>query len=410
MRKHQTPLLTAVVGLSLILAACGGGSPSPSASTSTAESMAPESAAASTAESMAPESAAPSVPQANLKIGLVTDVGTLDDHNFNQYSWEGAVKGAQEIGSPDPQNIVTTQSSDYAKNIQSFVDQNYDVIVTVGFAIGGDTVAAAKANPDIKFIGVDQSPCVDADGNNDPTFTCAGDASQLLPNLQGIQWKEQQPGYLAGIVAASISKNAEIAAIGGTYSVPAVPNYMIGYLNGAKSVNPNIVVDLAYVSDQPDTAAFNDPAGGKAFAQQLMGQHPNIDVLFQVAGKTGNGVLQAACDANIYAIGVDVDQHLSTPESDACIVTSAEKFLTKNVADAIVRIAGGTDKGGTVRLDISTDDVGLAPFYDFANLITSETQAKLDAAAAAMKDGSLQACDPNAFGACNVDAKGMPLG
>jgi basic membrane protein A and related proteins len=375
----------ALVSLMVVLAACGTGA----------------SPGASTAGSQAPVS--------TLKIGLVTDVGTLDDHNFNQYSWEGAVKGATDIGAPAPKNIVTTQSADYAKNIQSFVDQNFNVIVTVGFAIGADTTKAAKDNPNIKFVGVDQSPCVDESGNNDPNFGCKGDASKLLPNYQGIQWKEQEPGYLAGIVAASISKNGEIAAIGGTYSVPAVPNYMIGYRNGALSVNPNIVVDLSYVSDKPDTAAFNDPSGGKAWAQQLMQQHPKIDVMFQVAGKTGNGVLQAACDAGIKAIGVDVDQHLSTPESAACIVTSAEKFLTKNVADALKRIAAGTDKGGTVKLSIATDDVGLAPFYDFQSLITADTQAKLDAATAALKDGSLQGCDANTFGACKVDAKGMPL-
>src|SRR5205823_10563851 len=86
-------------------------------------------------------------PTSSLKIGLVTDVGTLDDHNFNQYSWEGAKAGAQAVGAPAPQSVVTTQSADYAKNINSFVAKNYNIIVTIGFAIGGDTTKAAKANP-----------------------------------------------------------------------------------------------------------------------------------------------------------------------------------------------------------------------------------------------------------------------
>lgn len=342
-----------------------------------------------------------------LKIGLVTDVGQLNDHNFNQYSWEGAQDGASKVGG-EAKAAQSTVSADIAKNIQSFVDQKYDIIVTVGFAAGADTIKAAKANPSIKFIGVDQSPCVDEQGNNDPNFGCKGDASKLLPNLQGIQWKEQQPGYLAGIVAGSISKTGHIAAVGGTASVPAVPNYMVGYLNGAKSVNPDVQVELKYVSPAPDAKAFNDPAGGKAFAQQMLQADPDIDVMFQVAGATGNGVLQAACEADIYAIGVDVDQHVSAPESAKCIVTSAEKFLKKNVSDAIQRIKAGTDKGGTVRLDISTDDVGLAPFYDFQNLITADIQKKLDDATAAMKDGSLQACKENDFGACAIDKQGQP--
>jgi basic membrane protein A len=346
-------------------------------------------------------------PSSNLKIGVVTDVGTLDDHNFNQYSWEGAKAGAQAIGAPTPKAVVTTQSADYAKNINSFVSQKYDIIITVGFALGSDTTKAAKANPNIKFIGVDQGICVDAQGNPDATFACKGDAATLLPNYQGLVFKEQQPGYLAGVVAASISKSGHIAAIGGTATVPAVPNYMIGYLNGAKSVNPNIKVDLKYVSGAPDTKAFNDPAGGKAAADQLLSQNPDIDVLFQVAGKTGNGVLQSACDHNIHAIGVDVDQFVSTPDTAKCTVVSAEKKLTKAVSDAIGRVADGSAQGGTITLDITTDSVGLSPFHDSQSMITADIQAKIDAAIKGLKDGSIKACVETPFGACQ-NTNGQP--
>jgi len=328
-----------------------------------------------------------------LRIGLVTDVGTIDDRNFNQYSWEGAQAGAEAIGAAEPQYAISQASSDIGPNIQAFVDQAYDVIVTIGFAAGADTIMAAKANPDIKFIAVDQAPCITPEGDPDDTFTCAGDPAALLPNLQGLNWREQQPGYLAGIVAASVSKTGHIAAVGGTAVVPAVPNYIEGFANGAKSINPDTVVTVTYVSGAPDTAAFGDPAGGQAIAQQLLAQDPDIDVMFQVAGKTGNGVLQAACDAGIYAIGVDVDQFLSTPETSTCTIVSAEKKLTKNVSDAIQRIAAGTDQGGILRLGIDTQDVGLSPFHDFENLITPETSDALAAAEAALADGSLQACE-----------------
>lgn len=329
-----------------------------------------------------------------LKIGLVTDVGTLDDRNFNQYSWEGALAGAEAIGAPAPQAAISQTSADIAPNIQAFVDQQYDVIVTVGFAAGGDTIKAAKANPNIKFIGVDQAPCITEAGEPDDTFTCAGDPAVLLPNIQGINWREQQPGYLAGIVAASISQTGNIAAVGGTAVVPAVPNYIVGYANGARSINPDVKVEVFYVSGAPDALAFNDPAAGKAAAQQMLQQNPAIDVFFQVAGKTGNGVLEAACEADIYAIGVDVDQFVSAPETAACTVVSAEKKLTKNVKDAIERIAAGTDEGGILRLDISTDDVGLSPFHDFESLISDETRTAIDAAVEGFKDGSLEACEP----------------
>ena len=343
---------------------------------------------------------------AGLKIGLVTDVGTLNDKNFNQYSWEGAQDGASKVGGTAA-SAVSSVSADIARNIQSFVDQKYDIIVTVGFAAGSDTIKAAKANPTIKFIGVDQSfICVTETGDPDPTFACPGDAKTLLPNYQGIGWREQQPGYLAGIVAATLSESGVIGAVGGTWSVPAVPNYIVGYANGARSVNPDIDVVVQYVSPQPDAAAFADAAGGKAFAQQMLAANPDIDVMFQVAGLTGNGVLQAACEANIKAIGVDVDQYVSAPDTKGCTIVSAEKKLKKNVSDAIVRIKDGTAVGGPNVLDISTDDVGLSSFHEFANLITADTQAKIDAAIAGMKAGTLQACATNDFGACATGPDG----
>lgn len=328
-----------------------------------------------------------------MKIGLVTDVGTIDDRNFNQYSYEGAVAGAEAIGAPEPDFAISQQSADIGPNIQAFVDQDYDVIVTIGFAAGADTVAAAKANPDISFIGVDQAPCITEEGDPDDTFTCAGDPAALLPNLQGINWREQQPGYLAGIVAASVSETGHIGAIGGTAVIPAVVNYIEGYANGALSVNPDAVVTVTYVSGAPDTAAFNDPAGGQAIAQQLLAQDSDIDVMFQVAGKTGNGVLQAACDAGIWGVGVDVDQYLSTPETAECTIVSAEKKLTKNVSDAIQRIAAGEDVGGVLYLGIDTQDVGLSPFHEFEDQISQETMDALAEAEAGLADGSLSPCE-----------------
>jgi basic membrane protein A len=338
---------------------------------------------------------------AGLKIGLVTDVGTLDDKNFNQYSWEGAQDGASKVGGT-AKSATSAVSADIAKNIQSFVDQKYDIIVTVGFAAGTDTTKAAKANPTIKFIGVDQGPCVTETGDPDPAFGCKGDAKKLLPNYQGIGWKEQQPGYLAGIVAASLSKTGTIGAVGGTASVPAVPNYIAGYVNGAKSVKADIKTVIQYVSAAPDKAAFADAAGGKAFAQQMLAANKSIDVIFQVAGLTGNGVLQAACEANIVAIGVDVDQFISTPETAKCTAVSAEKKLKKNVSDAIVRIKDKKDTGGGLKLDLTTDDVGLSPFHDFESKITADTKSKLDKAIADMKAGTLQACAADNFGNCPV--------
>ena len=167
--RNQTLGLSALFVLSLVVTACGGSS-------------------------------------ADIKkVGLVTDVGTLEDKSFNEASWAVPRPARPPLGGT-ASNIVTKAPADYAANIQTFVDQGYDVIVTVGFAMGDATTAAAKANPNVKFIGVDQGVCVDETGG-DPTFACKGDPTTLLPNYQGLVFNEAQAGYLAGIVAGSISKS-----------------------------------------------------------------------------------------------------------------------------------------------------------------------------------------------------------
>jgi basic membrane protein A len=371
--------LTLLAGLALVVTACSGGStPSPSAS-------GPASPSGSAPASESPSASGPELTP--LKVGVVTDVGQLEDKSFNQSSNEGAKEAAEESGGSHSV-IVTAQISDYANNIQTFIDQDFDVIVTVGFLIGTDTAKAAKENPDVTFIGVDQGVCVDANGDPDPTFACAGDAATLLPNYQGIVFAEEQAGYLAGIVAASLSKSGTIGAVGGT-NVPAVVAYNAGYVAGAKSINPDI--KTLYQETNPDPAkGFNDPATGKAIAQQFIGN--GADVLFQIAGLTGQGVIEAACDADILAIGVDVDQVGTLPNLSKCIVTSAEKKLKETVKAAVLSRAADTFKAGTVTYNAASEPpaIGLAPYHDLESLITPDIQAKIDEALAAMKDGSLK--------------------
>jgi len=367
-----------------------------SSGATTAPTAAPsESAAPSVAPSEAPSATPePTTAYKPIKVGVVTDVGQLEDKSFNQNSNEGAQEAAATAGGTHDV-IVTQQISDYAQNIQTFIDQGYDVIVTIGFLIGSDTAAAAKANPDVTFIGVDQGICVNEQGENDTTFTCAGDPAKLLPNYQGIVFAEQQPGYLAGIVAASLSQSGTVGAVGGT-NVPAVVRYWRGYQNGATSVNPNIKV--LYQETNPDPAkGFNDPATGKAIAQQFIGQ--GADVLFQIAGLTGQGVLEAACGAKIHGIGVDADQAETLPNLAPCIVTSAEKKLVKSVSQTIIDLAAGKDVAGDILYDAANDGIGASPI---TNVQLPDVQAKLDAVMAGMKAGTLKTCpDPG----CGVGPK-----
>ena len=396
MRKHSSMPMAFLVILVLILTACTGGGESPGESTAATsrepamsepaeESMAPE-------ESEAPTGLAACGDEDSgdaWLVGGVTDVGQLEDKSFNEGGWCGTIAGATSVGGT-ADVIVTEDPADYAANLDTFISQGYQIIVTYGFALGNATAIAAKENPDVWFIGLDQPVCVDENGDPDPTFTCAGDAAELLPNYQGLIFSEAQAGYLAGIVAGTITETNIIGTIGGIESIPAVKLYIGGYHNGALSVNPDVEVLISYVSEDI-TTAFNDPTTGASLAEQMIGQ--DADVIFQVAGLSGQGALEASCDADIYGIGVDVDQALALP-SETCIVTSAEKKLVDAIDEAIQRIADGTAVGGSVVLDAASDPpkVGASAFHNHPDLLTAELQTLLDDATAAMAAGELDPC------------------
>src|SRR5713101_10034791 len=300
-----------------------------------------------------------------LKIGMVTDIGQLEDKSFNEFSWKGVQDGAAAVGGT-AKNIVTKDIADYKQNIQSFVDQKYDVIVTVGFLIGTDTLAAAKANPSIQFFGIDQ-------------FV----ADPAPPNYQGLLFNEAQAGYLAGIVAGTLTKSNKIGAVGGREDVPPVVNYIKGYENAAKSVKPGVQVLVNYVGD------FNAPDKGEASAKTMIGQ--GADVIFQVAGLTGAGALRAACSAKIWGIGVDVDQYQSLPDAKQCIVTSAEKHIQIAAREAIKRFKASGKQGGSAGNffnDAKNQGIGYSPIHNL-NPIPAGLEDKLKAAIAAMNAGTL---------------------
>jgi basic membrane protein A len=386
--RIRTHGLVLLAGLALVVAACSAGATaSPSAAPSVAPSAAPS-------ESAAP-AATPAPTPEPLKIGVVTDVGTVNDKNFNEYTFVGAKNGAAAIGAGEPPVYVPKDAAEYGTGLQAMLDQGMNIVVTAGFNLGVETTKIAKANPDVWFIGVDQGPpCVDPEGNPDTTFACAGDAATLLPNYIALSYQEDQAGYLAGMVAASVSKSGVIGAVGGITLCGPCVRYIQGYELGAKSINPDIKVVTGWVSESDFTKAFNDPLGGKTFGRQFITTN-KPDVLFQVSGKTGNGLLDAACDAKIIGIGVDVDQALSYPNAAKCTVTSAEKKLVLAVESNIKDIAAGTAKGGDDHWDASRDGIGVSSFHDLASIVPADMQAKLDEAFAQMKAGTLKTCPDN---------------
>jgi basic membrane protein A len=311
-----------------------------------------------------------------LKVGLVTDVGRLNDKNFNQGSWEGVLRAKDELG-VETNYIETSDTKDYDKNIQQFVDQDYDVVVTVGFALGEATIKAAKANPDIKFIGVDQFQ------------------AEEVPNLAGLIFDEDKAGYLAGVLAASMSKSNNIGAILATDDVPPVWKFGEGYKAGAKSVKPDITVQATYHSDVDITKTFVDPEWGKTTALSMIDR--GADVVFGAGGQTGNGAIFAAKERNIAAIGVDVDQYETIgAEYQGSLLSSAMKLLGPGVFNLIKAAQDGTFKGGN-----NVGEVGVAPYHDWASKVPADVDAKVKEVDAALKNGTVKTCVPPAKGAPN---------
>jgi basic membrane protein A len=367
--------------LAALLAACAGQPPTPTAAPKAAEPTKPAAAAPTTAPATAPAAtptaaakpaeatkpAATAAPAAGkpLRVGLVTDVGKVDDKSFNQSAWEGVQQAQKDGVASEIKFIETTDPKDYAKNISQFGDAGYEVIVTVGFALGEETVKSAKKYQAAKFIGVDQFQ------------------AEVVPNVAGLIFDEDKAGYLAGALAALMSKSGTIGAVLGTDAVPPVWRFGEGYRVGAQAVRPDIKINIVYHNDVGFDKTFTDPEWGKTTAQSMIAK--GADVIFGAGGKTGNGALIGCAEKNVMAIGVDTDQYYTVPEAQKVLLSSAMKLITPGVANLIKAVKDGTFKGGNV-----TGEVGLAPFHDFETKVPAEVKAKLAEIDKGLKAGTIK--------------------
>jgi len=307
-----------------------------------------------------------------LCIGLVTDVGEVDDKSFNQSAWEGAQEAGEIHGAAKVEYIETKDAKDYAANFQLFIDEGYDVIITVGFAAGEATGIAATANPDVYFIGVDQFQVYhfDDDETND------------VNNHVGLVFNEDHSGFLAGVLAASMTESDVLAGVYGTDLVPPVVAFKEGYEAGAAYINPDITVISTYHPGGMDVA-FTDPEWGATTAAQAIDN--GADVVFGAGGKTGNGALiEAAGYDGVFCIGVDSDQWFTVPEAHPCLMTSAMKLITPGIVAVMdLYVAGNAPSANFF------GGAGLAPFHDFDSVIPADVASLLDDIAAGLIDGSV---------------------
>jgi basic membrane protein A and related proteins len=354
--------LVAVLAVAgIVLAACGDDDDNGGASATTSGGATTTAAASSTTpggtESTRPASGASTTsagaaaPTGNV-IGLVTDVGKVDDKSFNQSAWEGTQQAAKDLGGT-ADYIETLAASDYANNIKQFLDKGAKIIVTAGSALTEATITAAKANPDVHFIGLDQRQ------------------TETIPNLTGLVFDEDKAGFLAGALAGLLTKSNTVAAVLGTDQVPPVVAFKVGYENGAKYTNSGVNVLATFHPGGLDTA-FVDPEWGATTARQAIDN--GADVLFGAGGKTGNGALiEVARDADKFCIGVDSDQWETLPEAHPCLVTSAMKMITPGIAKLVEAAADGTIEPGNF-----SGDVGLADFHDLADRVPADVKTKID--------------------------------
>jgi basic membrane protein A and related proteins len=256
-----------------------------------------------------------------LKVGLVTDLGQLNDRGFNQLAYEGLKRAQRELGIKG-RVVQSASASDYIPNMRRLARDGYDLIIGVGFAQGDaiDTVASRFPQGKFVIIDVDQSSLKHKPGN-----------------VVGLIFKEQEVGYLAGYLAGLAEKRrsgADVIGSVGGFKEPPVDRFIAGYQAGAKKADPGIKVINGYSSD------WDDQAKCKELALNQIGR--GAGVVFQVAGGCGLGALDAAREEKVWGIGVDADQSFLGPH----VLTSAQKKVDAAVFATIKSVQDGTWKGG----------------------------------------------------------------
>lgn len=322
MKKLFSVLSVATLSLSLLVAGCGG---------KTNE-------AAPSGNGQAPagneqQGAAGGDTAAKVKIGMVTDIGGVNDNSFNQSAWEGLQQLSKDTGA-EVKYLQSTGDADYIPNLTQFVKDGWDLTWGIGFLMEKPVKQVADENKDAKLAIIDA--VVDA------------------PNVESVLFKEHEGSFLVGVVAASMTKTNKIGFVGGI-DIPVIKRFEAGFKAGIKAVNPDAQVITVY------TGAFDKPDLGKSAASQLYGQ--GADIVFHAAGSTGDGVFNEARDRkakgeNVWVIGVDKDQSLTFGKD--ITLTS----MVKRVDEAVQRVSkdliDGKFEGGKVtELGLKENGVGL---------------------------------------------------
>lgn len=303
------PLATAMV---FSLAACGG---------------------SDSADEGGSDDAATEADASEIKVGIVTDTGGVNDGSFNQSAWEGVSRAADELGIT-AQYLESATDADYIPNIETFVDEDYDLIICIGYQLADALREEAEANPDKNFAIVDDATLTDLD------------------NVASLMFEQSQASYLVGYAAGLTTETNKIGFVLGM-STETMNEFGYGYCAGALDANPDVEIL------QANANSFSDTAAGKTAANNMIAD--GADVIFHAAGGTGLGVIDACKEAGIWAIGVDSDQSVIAPET---ILTSAMKRVDNACYDEAEAVLNGTFESGVKTYTLAEAGVDIAPTTD----------------------------------------------
>ena len=372
MKKSLLSVLALSAASALTLAGCAA---PPSATTSPA---ATDSASATAAESSAPAA------ESDFTACMVSDAGGFDDKSFNETAHNGMMQAKDELGIQTNQ-IESNAEGEYAGNVQSMIDANCNIIITVGFALATATEAAAKQNPEVNFAIVDNS------------------SFEGVDNAKGLIFNTAQPSFMAGYLAAGMTQTGTVGTFGGA-KYPTVTIFMDGFAQGIKYYNEQKGGDVTLIGwDEAKQDGqfvggnnpFGDIPGGKNTASTLIAQ--GADIILPVAGPAGLGALQAAKESNgkVNAIWVDTDGFVSAPEFGPQILSSVEKGMDVAVFEAIKAAMEGSFSSDPYVGTLENDGVSLAPFHDFEDKVSDELKSELEQIKADIISGTITITSPS---------------
>ena len=306
---------------------------------------------------------------APFRVGQVTDVGGIDDKSFNATAWQGMLVAQDRLG-VEVAYLESQQQTDYAANLQQFVDQGYDMIVTVGFLLTDDTATFAQQNPDIYFAGIDQF---------------YGDTS--LPNLLGLGFATDQAAFLAGYLVAGMTKTGKVGTFGGI-EIPPVTIFMVGFQNGVEYYNQQHGTSVEVLGMDLFVGNFESTDDGRRAAEDLIAE--GADIIMPVAGPVGLGTAAAIQEnPGTMLIGVDTDWCISAEEYCAVTLTSVMKRMDNTVPLAIEQAMNGTFEGGYLIGTLENEGVSIAPFHEFDDDIPQTLKDELDQLRQDIIDGTV---------------------